>query len=353
MFSIKPPLKGISRTFDPRDRSDIVSLDRNEWVGPWTDAQLEEMLGKLSWKDLANYPTLEPTYQRLAPWVGVPRERLLLGPGSDSLIRSLFEVFVSEGDRVVQLSPSYAMYDVYTRMYGGQAVKVEFAEDRTFSLEGLLAELTPGTRLLTLANPNQPSGTVLSLEDLDRILVAAGAHDIVTLVDEAYYYFHDRSAVELLDRHPHLVVTRTFSKAMGMAGVRVGLAIAQPELIGLLDRVRPTCEISGVAQRLVEYVLDHPTLPWDNARLCHEGQAFLAERFASLGLESIRCPANFMMVRVPEPRRSALVKGLAERGYWVRANFSEACMRDCVRITTGPPEVMAGFWKAFLESLQP
>lgn len=336
----RPELTTVVRTRDPRDRSRLLGLDRNEWPAPLSAELFANFQARLSPRDLSDYPTLEPLYQRLAASLGVPREHLLLGAGADGLIGSCFEVFPGE---VVTLSPSYAMYEVYARIHGAPLKRVEFGPGRQLVAGQLLEAVTSSTRLVTLANPNQPTGTVLPREVIRGVLERAT--DAVVLLDEAYHHFTDKNLADLVEEFPQLVVVRTFSKACALAGMRIGYALGQPEVLRLLETVRPTCEINAAAVRACEFLLDHPELPWDNARQSAASQAWLAARFASLGLVAHECPTNFMLFEVPEP--AALVAALEREGVLLKGPFPHPCLEGMVRVSTGPLPVMERFWEVF------
>ena len=199
------------------DRAGALSLDRNERLAPLPDAVVAELRAQFDSALLTSYPSLEATYEDIAANLGVPRENVLLTPGSDAAIKALYHVYVQPGDRVAMLQPSYAMYPVYARIFRAQAVETPFAEDLTVDLDAFLTSME-GARLVLLANPNQPTGTQFSDADLERVIERAGEVGALLGVDEAYFPFSESSLLPGSIAHPHVVVTRTFSKAWGLPG---------------------------------------------------------------------------------------------------------------------------------------
>jgi histidinol-phosphate aminotransferase len=346
-----PGVEAVERLSEAgNERSGLVPLDRNERLSPLPDAVLEELRAGIDSDLLTGYPVLDDAYAELGAALGLPRERLLLTSGSDAAFKAIHQCYVRPGDRVVMLSPTYAMYDVYARMFQADPLGVPIDDDLTLQPERLLEAVTPETRLVLLASPNQPTGTVLAPELLDAVIERAAAAEALVLVDEAYYPF---SAATLLpDGRPNLVVTRTFSKAWGLAGARVGFAAADPEVVRTLYKVRSVYDITALSAHCLRVVLAHPEVAADYVSEVDAGRELLVERALAAGLEPVPCPTNFLPVRVaPRVDPAALVAALEQRGYLVKGPFGAPCLRDFIRVTLGPPALMASFADALDQAL--
>ena len=335
------------------ERHAFVPLDRNERLSPLPEAVVDELRAGITSDLLVEYPILDAAYAELERAVGVPRERLLLTSGSDAAFKALHQAYVRPGDRVVMLDPSYAMYGVYARMFEARAVGVPFDRDLTLDGDRLLEAIAPDTRLVLLANPNQPTGTVMSEELLEAVLERVSAAGGLVLVDEAYFPFSRATALaEAGEERPSLVVTRTFSKAWGLAGARVGFAAAHPEVVRALTKVRSVYDITGLSAHCLRVLLRHPEVAQDYVAQVDAGRELLAGRARELGLDPVMSPTNFMPIRVASKAEpAALVDALRERGYLVKGPFSAPCLRDCVRVTLGPPDLMAAFATSLEEAL--
>ena len=348
MIEPKQNVKKITRLVDTEERKGFIRLDRNERVTPFPPKMMAEFLSRISAEDLMRYPIAEPLYHKMAAWLGIERDGLLLTYGSDGAIRSVFEVYVNPGDRIVMPYPTYAMYTVYANLFQANACKLAYDRNLTLTVEHFCRAITPETRLVILPNPNSPTGTVFSQAEMEMILEKAASVEALTLVDEAYYYFHDQTMLGYVKDYENLLVTRTFSKAAGLAGLRIGYVVGQPSLIQYLMRVKPTYEINGVGQRLTEYMIEHEEFLWQSAHKVKEGQAFLKRKFESKGLKVFECPTNFMVVRLPSGfDRSELVRRLAEARFLIKGTFRDQCLADCIRITSGPVTIMSEFWQVF------
>jgi histidinol-phosphate aminotransferase len=349
MIEPKPNIRRLVRVTDRHEAPDgLIFLDKNERVSPFPEKEWQSLLRYLSFRDVGAYPRLEPFYHELAAWLEIPREWLLLTSGSEQGIRSVFEVYVRPGDTVVLPRPTFAMYQVYCSQFEAKVRELWYGPDLELSVETVLGAIAPGTRLVALPNPNSPTGTRFTQEEVGRILERATSVNAAVLIDEAYYFFYPESALSLVKEYENLILTRTFSKAAGLAGVRLGCVISQPGCIDYLRRVQPMEEIGGVSLRCGEYLLRHDHLIWEYARQANEGRAFLVEHFRSLGLRPFESHGNFVVARMPPGTDiPAFVEELRRRGYMIKGPFGDSPLTDCVRVTTGPVEIMSEFWKTF------
>ncbi|MDB5810200.1 MAG: histidinol-phosphate aminotransferase family protein, partial [Betaproteobacteria bacterium] len=244
----------------PRD-SNRLWLDKNENLDPELLALSHGILRELPPSVLATYPEAGDTYRKLARWVGVNPENLLLTPGSDGAIRLAFEAFVEPGDPVIHTEPTFAMYPVYSQMFGAQPMSIAYTRSESgprLDADAITAALhAHKPKLLCLPNPDSPSGTTLAPEVLRKLLRECEATGTVLLLDEAYHPFYDCSAVAWTNEFRNLIVARTFAKAWGVAGLRIGYAVAHPETSTLLHKLRPMYEVSTVAVEFMSRMLDH------------------------------------------------------------------------------------------------
>jgi histidinol-phosphate aminotransferase len=348
---------GVDRWPDPGpERDGLVGLDRNERLAPLPDWFLAELSDSLRSATLSTYPTPTLLRDELAVALGVPREAVLVTPGTDPALRSVHLAFVRPGDRVVRLDPTYAMVPVYGRMFGAEDVPVGFDDDLGFDADRLLASVEPGVRLVVLANPNQPTGTVLDEEILRTLADRCGEVGALLVLDEAYYGFSPVTGLGLVDGSENVLVLRTFSKAAGLAGLRVGFAVGSSGVIRALGNVRAAGEVNALGIAAARLVVRHPEVVDDYVRLVAEGKAVLESHARELGLEPLPTHANFQLLRLPAGVDPAVVsERLRSSGFLVRGPFADRCLARCIRPTLGPPELMtrfAGELAAALETQQ-
>jgi histidinol-phosphate aminotransferase len=348
-MSIKPSnrLARVHRIFDAyEDRTDYVRLDRNEDPVGWPREHFESLRQSLTEYDLAAYADSTRFATKLAAWLGVSIDSVLVTSGSDAAVKTVFETYVDPGDTVVMQDPSWRMYEVYNNIYQGTALLVPYARDLTFDAEAVrraVREQRP--RLAILANPNQPTGTLLDDAAVERIIAEGAKTDTVVAIDEAYFLFTPHTALGYIARYPNLVVLRTFSKAFGLAGLRLGYCVAQPDRIKELSLLRPVTDSNSVALKCGEYVLDH--LDWMQDRIGSyvRGREFLYAELAKAGLQTFRSHTNFLMVRCPSREHAkSLLAEARRRKYLLKGPWGGQPLENCIRVTVGPLELMQRFW---------
>ncbi len=340
-----PAVAALHRLREPGlEQEGLVHLNRNERLEPLPQWFMDHVRRSLVSALLTDYPVTDGLYRQLSGWLDVPESHLLLTAGSDAAIKALYQAYVRSGDTVVMLEPSYAMFSVYARMFQARAAQVTFNESLELDTAQLLESVVPGVRLVIIANPNQPTGTLLPQDVLRRLVERTGAVGALLAVDEAYYPFSRTTVLPWIKEVPHLAVTRTFSKAAGLAGLRIGFVAAPPEIIGNLYKVRSVHDVNSVAIRCASQVLAHPQVVDDYATQVDMGGRLLMERARVLGLSVLPTRTNFMLIRVaPRYRPARIIELLRQRRYLVKGPFSAPGLAGCIRVTLGPPALMAAF----------
>lgn len=349
------PIPHLTRIYRDGDRHTghpgLVGLNRNERVSPLPASVFVGIMARVQPTHLTTYPDLGPLYERLSRTLGLPEDHILVTPGSDGAIRRALQVFVDSSDIVVLPTPTYAMYPIYASIFRGAVREVPYSADLTLDMSAMLAAIRAGCKLVAVANPSQPTGSALTIENLARIAEAAAAVGAICLVDEAYYPFHPETALPLVRQYENLLVTRTFSKIGGIAGLRVGYAAGCPQLMENMEKVRGASEVNGVGVVAACYLLDNPEVMANFRQEVMEGRALLLQAAAALGID---CPAshgNFQVLRLPGHLPvKAVMQGLERCGYLVKGGFGTP-MQDCIRITLDGPPVITPFITALKKTV--
>ena len=315
------------------DRSGL-RLDFNENTFACSPRVLEA-LGGISRGDLTRYPEREPVERRVAEHLGLAPAQVLLTNGVDEAIHVLCQTYLDAGTEILLPIPTYSMYEVYASGTPARVVRVPAATGFQFPLTAVLAAITPATRLIAIANPNSPTGQVVRRDDLLRVLSAA-PHAAV-LVDEAYYHFFGETVLDLVGRAPNVIVARTFSKAYGLAGLRLGVLCASQEQMHWMRRAISPYSVNSVALACLTAALDDEEyLRWYASEVLASRAAFeIALR--RLGLSFWPSQANFVLVEIGAKHR-AFVEAMRARGVLVRDRSSDPGCDGCVRITVGTQE---------------
>lgn len=326
----------------PRDPR-YLWLDKNENLDQRLIAVAHEVMGEVPPSALAIYPEAGELYRKLAAWVGVQPEQLVLTPGSDGAIRVVFEAFVEPGEAVVHTSPTFAMYPVYCQMFGAQACPIDYEAGElgphldTEALLRIVRERKP--KLVCLPNPDSPTGTVLGPETLRCILRECESAGAVFLVDEAYHPFYDWSAVAWTEASRNLVVARTFAKAWGVAGLRIGYAVAHADTIALLHKMRPMYEVSTVAVEFMSRMLDRTAEMTAAVGRINDGKVFFVEEMRALRFPALASAGNF--VHVAFGASAEVIHAALKTRVLYRACSGHPCLEGYSRFTVAPRPIMA------------
>lgn len=321
--SYHPPLAGRSG----------LRLDFNEnTVG--CSSRVLELLRQLTPEQLASYPEREPVEATVADFLKVAKPELLLTNGVDEAIHLLCETYLEPGDEALIVVPTYSMYRIYVMAAGAEVIALPAGKDFEFPADDLCNRIGPRTRLIAIANPNNPTGTVASPAELMRI--AGSAPDAAVLVDEAYFEFYGQSMLPARKQLPNLFVARTFSKAYGLAGLRIGVLVGSAEQMRAVRRVCSPYNVNAVALACLPDALGDQTYIQQYVSEVYESRARLVHALEGLGIQFWPSHANFVLARVGAA--SSFVEQMRRRGILVRDRTSDHGCEGCVRITLGPRE---------------
>jgi histidinol-phosphate aminotransferase len=285
-------------------------------------------------EQLARYPERGPVEATVAQFLGIAPPELLLTNGVDEAIHLLCETYLEAGDEALIVVPTYSMYRIYAMAAGAKLVSVSTSKDFLFPTDDVCGRISPRTRLIAIANPNNPTGTVVPREDLLRI--ARSAPNAAVLVDEAYFEFYGQSMLGACNGFGNLFLARTFSKAYGMAGLRVGVLAGNAEQMRAVRRVSSPYNVNAVALACLPEALGDQAYIERYVAEVRDSRTRLEQALESLGLQFWPSQANFVLVRVGAA--TSFVEHMRRRGILVRDRSTDHGCEGCVRITLGPRE---------------
>ncbi len=282
-------------------------------------------------------PLQQGVKRRLAAIKGVRPEQIFLGNGSDEPIDLLLRAFCEpRRDHVLTMPPTYGMYQVSADINQVKVVPVPLSDQFQINLSDTMSALRPGSKLIFICSPNNPSGNLLSAKAIQAILAKAPG---LVVLDEAYIDFApDASWLSRLDEHPNLVVLQTFSKAWGMAGLRLGAAYAHPEIVEVLNKIKPPYNLNSLTQEKALEALEQVEQKDQMVQDILAQRAPLAQALAELAIVEQVYPsdANFLLVKVDDADRR--YQELVQHGTIVRNRSRVTLCENCLRITVGTPE---------------
>jgi len=315
---------------------DALRLDFNENTLACSP-KVREALAQISTSQLTRYPERQPVEAVVAAHLNVRPEQLTLTNGVDEAIHVLFETFLEAGDELLLPVPTYTMYEVYASATDATVVPVLAEDNLRFPFDRLLAAVTPRTKIIAIANPNSPSGTVATRAQLLELV--RHAPQAVLLVDEAYFHFHGETVIDLIDTLPNLIVARTFSKAYGLAGLRLGVLAGPVELMRWIRRVLSPYSVNSLALACLPPALeDRAYLNWYVGEVLAARADFEAALDAA-GLRRWPSRANFVLIEIG-PQHAEFVRLMGAAGVLVRDRSNDPGCDGRVRITVGTREQM-------------
>ncbi len=327
------PVEDVARELG-LEPSQIVKLASNENpLGPSPKA-LHAMREALERSHF--YPDGGGYYLReaIAQKCGLQRENVILGCGSNEIIEFLGHAFLNPGDEVIVARHAFVVYKLMATLFGATTIEVDdpgFAHD----LDGILAAITPRTKEIFIANPNNPTGTLLSQEEIDRFMARVPEH-VVVVFDEAYYEFNENppDTLQYVREGRNVMVLRTFSKIQGLANLRIGYGLGTGELVGLLQKTRQPFNANGIAQAGALAGLLDEDHQRQTREITIEGRDYLQGEFAAMGLDFVPSFANFVLVKVGDGR--AVFQALMKLGVIIR-DMNAYGLPEWVRVSVGTP----------------
>ncbi|WP_353063977.1 histidinol-phosphate transaminase [Tunturibacter psychrotolerans] len=319
-----PPLAG----------RDALRLDFNENTFAPSPRVMERLFAQTG-ERLTKYPEREPVERIVAAHFGLKPEEVLLTNGVDEAIHLMCVAFLEAEDEALIATPTFFMYDVSIQMMTPHLRKVQSDSTLGFPFERFMAAITERTKLIIVASPNNPTGAVVSRDHL--LAIAATAPQAVLMVDEAYYHFDGESVMNDLATLPNVIVARTFSKAYGLASLRIGMLAGNAELLKYVRKVSSPYNVNGVALDCLSAAIEDETyLAWyvEQVRV---GRERMMGGLAELGVPYFPSHANFVLMNIG-PKHKELVQAMRARGVLLRDRSTDPGCDGFVRITIGVEE---------------
>jgi histidinol-phosphate aminotransferase len=317
------------------DASKIIKLASNENpLGPSPKA-LAAMRAALNSANL--YPDGGGYYLRgaLAAKLGLTRDHIILGSGSNEIIEFLGHAFLNRGDDVVTSEHAFIAYKLVAAVFGARTIEVP-SPDLRHDLDAMIAAITPKTRLIFIANPNNPTGTLAGQDEIDRFIERV-PENVVVVFDEAYFEYLDDppDTLRFVRAGRNVAVLRTFSKIQGLASLRIGYGIARPELIQVLQKTRLPFNVNGLAQTAALAGLADDVHRRETKRITDAGRAYMQDQFRAMSLQFVPSAANFVLVKVGDGAKT--FRKLLARRIIVRA-LKGYNLPEWIRISVGTME---------------
>jgi len=355
---IKKEIKDLIRVRDMSEkRQGMFRMDRNERTLAFSDEIVSKIRESVTSEIFTNYPEIAPLYDKMAQYLGIRTENLIFHTGSDLVIKSIYETYVSRGDKVLIQKPAYAMYSVYAEMFQAESIVQQYDVNWRFDLEEYQEKLvSEKPKLAVLENPNGSIGNCYSHQQVESFVKTAARTNTLAIIDEAYIDFCGGSVIDLIDKYNNLIVVRTMSKAWGMAGLRVGYAVSNKDVINDLFQVKPMHQLSSFSIMVAKTLLDHDIVVKKYVEEMDRVRKYVTDVFSCKNIATTDSKIHFVTAELGKVMNVDYFRDfLMEKRYMIRRPFGMQQFSNWVRIGLLPMEQMKEFMKLlddFLEGNQ-
>ncbi len=322
--------------YDPpvEQRQGKIRLDFNENTFGCSPKVLERFKEILI-EDFSIYPENNTFRLKLAKYLNLFPSEVLPSNGTDEAIKIIMDAYLDTDQELILLTPSFTMYEIYALIAGAKIQPILYKTDLSFPLEDILAAISKTTRMIIIGNPNNPTGTIVKQTDIERILKKA--KNALVIIDEAYFHYYGKSSKGLIRSYSNLVVLQTFSKAFGLAGLRIGYIMANSAIIETLQKVISPYSVNKFAQIAAIASIEDIDFLNQKVEEIRKNRQFLINQLQYLGVEVIPSEANFIIAYFGEKMQKVYTL-LNNFGILVRDQSKKPLLKNYLRITIGTKE---------------
>jgi len=346
-FSFKHHIQQMDRyqTSEGRDLEVGLRLDRNEKVSTFPQEILDDVFSSFQGFSLSASPDAASLYEKISDDLNMEKDHIFVTTGITEGIRVLYDLYAQEGDNVICLDPTYPMYWIYAEMYKIEYRKFTYNESTLKpDYESLYNQIDNKTKIVFIPNPNLPIESCFSIDEIKKIASICMEKNVLLVIDEAYYYFGAPTVLDLIKDFKNLIVFRTFSKAYGLAAIRLGFMVSNPELINYFSKSRSIVESNTLSMQVAEYFLEHPVLRESHVQEVKQGAQYIHQELKKLGLRYYGGEfTNGLVIFLKSGEDSnKIVLFMEQQKIYIRGAF-EAPFENVIRISLGSLEAMEKF----------
>jgi len=340
-------LKNIVRKRIPENRNldKGLRLDRNERVSGWDKKIINKIFNGQPEYFLSIYPDLSNIYKKISKFNSIKESNILITSGIDAAIKTLFEIYTSHDDLIGVVSPTYAMYQVYSKIFNTKIFEIEYTNKLEFNYSKYYELLKHNPKILFLPNPNQPVESYFSKKELRKIAEETNKIGCILLIDEAYDLFGSKSAVELIKDFDNIIIARTFSKGFGVPSIRLGYLIANEKNMSIISKTRFAHESNALSNVVAEYLLDNYSIIKKYNLKIIDSREKIKKDLLQLGVSSYGNFGNFLLIDLKTKQNAKrVVDELRKKFIYVRGPLSRK-WSNYITISIGPYNIMKKFLK--------
>lgn len=343
---VNPYVMRTERIFPRQGRVGFYRYDMNENPDTLPDEFVNQVLEEITPAFLAMYPETDLFTQAFAESVGVEPKHVLPTNGSDRAIRSILEIFADPSKEVVTVSPSFEMYRINCLILGLKHRAVSYEDNLKFDFDKLMSTIDEKTGVVVLLNPNNPIGDAFSTEEVETLVQKAARVGALVIIDEAYHHFYEKSFIQLTQKYDNVVLLRTFSKIYALAACRLGVVVANENIIDHLHKARLTFDVNSIALLFGLRLLQNPSILDNLKASAKEGMTFVEQKLSEEGYDFKRSHANFLLIRTKTDAIELTHRLEANHSVLIHA-YKNPLLRGFIRVSVGSPKTMLPFLNAF------
>lgn len=319
----------------------------NEGISGLPQDFIRKALGEVDKDFLSAYPDYSRIYGKIAGHNNIKPENIHISNGSCAAIKHVYETIISCNDKVLLTDLTFAMYPVYCTIFRANPVIVDYKDDLSFPYDEFTEKLSRNIKMAVIVNPNNPAGTDIEPDKLLFLIKRAEKMSVFFLVDEAYFYYLPETVIEKVSQYRNLIVLRTFSKLCSMASLRFGYAAGHEDFIKVINKVKSSYEVNGVAVLFAERLLDEPDILNNIVNQIDESKNYLYNELDKYDIEYKKSSANFILIKCND-RVDDIISMLADNNILVSGRFTHEILKDYIRVTIGEKSIMESFFDKFI-----
>jgi len=349
MYYLNENINQFDRVFEEYSRKKYLRLDLNENPGGLPNEFIQDILSGVDKELISEYPETLDFIDMLSKYIGTEAQNICLVNGSSEGIRYVIESFTSADGEIVGVTPSYAMFEVYAKMYGRKYIPVEYTSKMEMSIERIFDKINRNTQLLILVNPNNPVGNVYSEDEFKSLLKKVTELEITLLIDEAYHYFYPETFVKYAINNKRVLISRTFSKLFSLAGVRLGYIVGNKEDIEILKKMCTPRNINAFALLCARKMIENKDIVNELINNYREGRSYLEKKLKQYNYSFLGENGNFIFIKPNTDAETIVYRMREEKGILIKSYSGLGDFGECLRVTIAEKKYMERFLSALIE----
>jgi histidinol-phosphate aminotransferase len=322
-----------------KSRYGLLRLDKNERNNKLDKFFINKLKSSITSEHLTSYPELNTLYANLSSHHKIEKASFLITQGIDGGLKTCIEYFSQKNKNIIILKPTFAMTKIYCKIYQCNLKEIGYDSSLNLQFDSLYKNISKKVSLIIISNPNSPTGTIVSKRNLERIIKKANKYNVKVIIDEAYYGFYNFSVINYLKKFKNLIILRTFSKAYGLAGLRIGYIISNSKIINVIGKLKPMYELNQISVLAANIILKNPKIKNNFIKEIKKGKKVLKLELEKNNIEYIDTQANFILINLKENKKKIYDK-LSKKGILTTQNVINPKLKDYLRVTLGPPKEM-------------